>query len=96
MKATWMVSVVFGLAMSFAQAQEPAQGQGKPHGPPPEAINACSGKAAGAECSFTGHHGKTMTGTCKTGHEGSTLACHPNWHKHGEQGQGAPAPGTGQ
>lgn len=34
------------------------------HGPPPEAIAACKGKTAGADCSFTGRHDDTLTGTC--------------------------------
>jgi hypothetical protein len=37
---------------------------GRRHGPPPEAIAACKGKTAGAECSFTGRQNDTITGTC--------------------------------
>ncbi len=45
-------------------------------GPPPEASAACSGKAAGATCSFT-HHDRTLEGTCNTGPNGDALACMP-------------------
>lgn len=46
-----------------AQAQSP---QGRPHGPPPEAIAACQGQAVGAKVSFRGRRGETLTGTCES------------------------------
>lgn len=53
----------------------PARG-GPRHGPPPEATSACSGKTAGAACSFS-HHDRQLTGTCDAPPEGETLACRP-------------------
>jgi len=45
--------------------QSTEQQGGRPRmGPPPEAIAACSGKASGAACSFTGRQGEALTGTC--------------------------------
>jgi hypothetical protein len=62
---------LFGLSLLTAavQAQPSGGDQGGPdggrrHGPPPEAIAACKGKTAGADCSFTGRHDDTLTGTC--------------------------------
>jgi hypothetical protein len=44
------------------------QGQGGPggghRGPPPEAIAACQGKAAGTACNFVGRQNEPLTGTC--------------------------------
>jgi len=71
-------ALVLGLA-SWAQAQ-PAPGNGagnapanapgssEPprHGPPPEAMAACKGKAVGDSCSFVGRRGETLTGSCFT------------------------------
>lgn len=51
-------------------------GRGRHHGPPPEALSACSGKAQGATCSFT-HRDHTMEGTCEQGPQGDTTACRP-------------------
>jgi hypothetical protein len=45
----------------------PGNGSGRPPGPPPEAFQACSGKASGASCSMTMPDGKTLTGTCEAG-----------------------------
>ena len=56
----------------------PAGGPGGHHGPPPEALAACASLSAGASCSVT-FHGNTMSGTCRTGPDGSgTLACAPS------------------
>jgi hypothetical protein len=57
-------------------------GQNGPHrGPPPAAIDACKGKAAGAQCSFVGRNNQTLTGTCfvppAIGQNGMPLACRP-------------------
>lgn len=43
--------------------------------PPPEAIAACNGKAVGAQVSFTGRRGDTVTGTCQQ--IGEVLAARP-------------------
>ena len=55
-----------GTQPSGNQADGPGQGgQGRrPHRPPPEAIAACQGKAAGAACSFTGRENQPLAGTC--------------------------------
>ncbi|HUN94147.1 MAG TPA: hypothetical protein VMU33_18995 [Burkholderiaceae bacterium] len=43
----------------------PGNPDGRRHrGPPPEAIAACQGKAAGDACSFTNRRNETRTGTC--------------------------------
>lgn len=47
-----------------------------PHGPPPEAIEACSGLAEGATCAVT-LGGDTLDGTCARGPGGDALACRP-------------------
>lgn len=72
--ATILAALILGLA-SLAQAQ-PASGNSggsgpggaEPprHGPPPEAIAACKGKAVGDNCSFVGRRGETLAGTCFT------------------------------
>ena len=51
----------------FFSALACAQGTpaGKPPGPPPEAIAACTGKAVGAHVSFAGRRGETVNGTCE-------------------------------
>jgi len=48
---------------------------GQPPGPPPEAIAACNGKAEGAQASFTGRRGETVSGTCQK--IGQALAVRP-------------------
>ncbi|HZP68262.1 MAG TPA: hypothetical protein VFB32_18305 [Rudaea sp.] len=68
-----------------ASDQPPSQGGTHRHGPPPEAIAACSGKAADAACSFTGRQGETLQGKCfaprsRGDEQGSPhpLACRPD------------------
>lgn len=47
------------------------------HGPPAEAIAACANLRADDTCSFS-HHGRDLTGTCRTGPDGQgQLACAP-------------------
>ena len=53
------------------------RGEGRPHRPPPEALDACQGKAAGAGCSFQGKHGN-VEGTCFTPASDKPLACRPS------------------
>jgi hypothetical protein len=65
---------------SAALAQDsnsgPPQG-GHPPRPPPEALRACDGKAAGASCSFSlGEH--ALEGTCWTPASDKPLACRPS------------------
>jgi hypothetical protein len=61
------ISIIALLAtQAFAQnsnQQDPERGD-HPHGPPPEAIAACKGKAVDAACTFTGRQGEHLTGTC--------------------------------
>lgn len=41
-------------------------GRGGMQGPPPEAIEACSGKAEGESVTFAGRRGESLTATCRT------------------------------
>lgn len=82
-------------SLATGVSAQPA-GQGgseRPHGPPPEAVAACSGKASTAVCNFTDREGRQLTGTCfapprkgegKPGGQGDRpLACRPD---HGSDG----------
>ena len=61
---------------SSARAQ-PLADDGRPHGPPPEAITACNNKTEGATCSVQ-FRDRTIEGTCKNGPDGNgPLACAP-------------------
>jgi hypothetical protein len=83
-----------------AGAQNPPQGGNggeQRRGPPPEAIDACKGKAASATCTFTNREGEKMTGTCfappaKAGDqtESRPMACRPD-----RGGKNGPGPGKG-
>ncbi|MEI6226201.1 MAG: hypothetical protein WCS72_15770 [Deltaproteobacteria bacterium] len=53
----------------------PSRG-GAPRTPPPEAVAACSGKSAGASCTFQ-HKDRTETGTCFTPDASQAIACKP-------------------
>lgn len=60
------------------QGQPPGEheGQGGHHrGPPPEALAACKGLQAGADCSFTGRE-RTVSGSCFAPPD-RPLACRP-------------------
>lgn len=63
-----------------AAACLPDRPPGPPQGPPPEAIEACKGKAAGDDCSVT-HDGRTLNGKCvpppPNAPAGAPLACLP-------------------
>lgn len=61
------------LLAPLALAQE---GRPPPHGPPPEALQACAGKSQGAACSVT-FRGETLQGTCEAPPDGAALACRP-------------------
>ena len=52
-------------------------GQGQFQGPPPAALEACSGQTQGASCSFTTQNGNTINGQCITPPNISELACAP-------------------
>lgn len=60
-----LAATLFGALALAVQAQPQGGGAGEPRkGPPPEAVEACSGKAAGAACSFMGREGRQVSGTC--------------------------------
>ncbi|HEY0249892.1 MAG TPA: hypothetical protein VGC41_00110 [Kofleriaceae bacterium] len=86
-----LVPLAAMLAVSAARADHP-----KHHGPPQEAIDACANAKSGDPCSFTlpardgsGSAGPTISGTCDTPPEHSTLACKPA-HPPGGHGDGPP------
>jgi hypothetical protein len=55
----------------------PRGGPPGPHrGPPPEAVQACSGMKEGEACAVT-LDGNTLDGVCRSGPEGGSLACLP-------------------
>jgi hypothetical protein len=60
-----------------AAACMPDRPPGGRHGPPPEAVSACSALQAGATCSFAAPDGMQLTGTCRAGPDGATVACAP-------------------
>jgi hypothetical protein len=66
---------LFGLALfliaPLALAQAPS-----PPAPPQEAVDACTGREAGAACTFQ-QDGHSATGTCHAVPGGSTIACAP-------------------
>ena len=62
------------------QRNQPQQGQpqqGQFQGPPPAALEACSGQTQGSACSFTTQNGNTINGSCITPPNTSELACAP-------------------
>jgi hypothetical protein len=76
------------LAQSGSDTGPPPDQQGKrPHGPPPEAIAACKGKAVGTQASFTDRRGRTVSGACTQ--MGDVVAVPPPPHAQGEH-DGAP------
>lgn len=65
-----------GMQLAHADNAPPsAPPGGRPSGPPPEAITACSGKAAGDEVSFTLRDGHQLSGKCQL--ENGVLAARP-------------------
>jgi len=55
-----------------------ARPQGRHHGPPPEAVEACQSAEEGDDCSFD-LHDETIDGTCRKGrNEEQALACMPS------------------
>ena len=75
-----LILVTALLTTVYAQSTM-AQGdqRGGRRGPPPEAINACSGKSAGAACSFNGRNDEQLRGTCFSPQD-NDLACKPDGH----------------
>lgn len=60
---------------------------GRGHGPPPEALAACRGRARGATCTVTPPGGRAISGTCDSPAEDAPLACRPEGPPPGAQGQ---------
>ena len=80
-------AALLALAAGACQAQSaPPQGGpgGTPPGPPPEPVQACEGKAAGAQASFSGRDGRSITGVCES--VNGVLAVRP------ARGAGGPPP----
>jgi len=73
-----LASILLALPPAFAaSAGDEPRGRGH-QGPPPEALEACSGQAEGDACSFTGRRDDTINGTClNPPHREDTLACVP-------------------
>ncbi len=67
--------VVFTAPAVFAADDDTRQGNRR-HGPPQEAIDACSALTAGDTCTFVGRDEEELTGTCFAP-EGKELACKP-------------------
>lgn len=63
------------------------------HGPPPAAIAACKGLAAGAGCSFAGRENQNRSGTCFSPAADKPLACRPERGARGGQGGAGAAKG---
>lgn len=86
MPLKWVVVAVATLlaAEGMAQSTPPSGPGGTPPGPPPEAVKACEGKAAGAQASFTGRDGRSIQGVCESVQ--GVLAVRP------AQGAGGPPP----
>ncbi len=63
---------------STATAMPEGGGKGGHRGPPPEAIEACSGQAENDSCSFTSPRGDEITGSCIIPpHNEAELICAP-------------------
>jgi hypothetical protein len=72
------------LASTLGACQAQSAPGGKPPGPPPEAVQACQGKTAGAQASITGRDGRSFTGVCEN--VDGVLALRPS------HGNGGPPP----
>ena len=103
LRVTAMATAAGMAATVLAQPPAPPDGTMRPPpGPPPEAVQACSGLAAGTACSFTGRRGDTIAGSCSVPPPpdapaapdggGAVLACdNPAFHHH----HPPPDPGQG-
>ena len=77
---TKLLALLLGLTAAAAIAH--ADGKRKPpcH-PPPEAVDACDGRASGDACSFETPDGDTLSGSCFKPDDApgdAPLACKPN------------------
>ncbi|AWB65710.1 hypothetical protein C2869_04315 [Saccharobesus litoralis] len=75
-KVCWLL-IACGLCLSVSSMAEPQKK--RKFGPPPEAIEACKGKAEGQEVSFTTRRGDELDATCRKLPE--FLVAVPNKHK---------------
>lgn len=80
---------VFSILMLCAPLSDarPSPGNGGHRGPPPEALEACTGKSENDSCSFSGRHG-TVEGSCITPPQEESLACAPEGGPPEHSGQG--------
>lgn len=58
-------TMVFLLALTILLPTIASAGQGRPQGPPPEAIEACEGKSVGDSVEFSGRRGESIEATCQ-------------------------------
>jgi hypothetical protein len=66
-----------GMPMQSGPMQMPGgNGQSMPHRPPPEALDACSGRSDGDACAFIAPRGDQISGACHAP-SGNGLACIP-------------------
>jgi len=84
---TTLLAISVALISSSALAQRGGDdSQGQRRGPPPEAIEACSGSSEGASCQFSGRRGD-VSGTCFIPSESQgELACKPSNHRESNSG----------
>ena len=77
-KIVWAGALSLVLQVAQAQADSTIGGppSGRPSGPPPEAISACSGKSAGDTVTFTLRDGKQLSGKCQL--DNGVLAARPD------------------
>ena len=69
-KALKVITLLFAVATSTAIiACASGERGGRRQGPPPEAIEACSGKSEGESVTFSGRRGDTVKATCQTVNE---------------------------
>lgn len=73
---TTLFLLLYTAAPTSSARPDPGGGM-RPHMPPPEAVDACEGKQADAECSFTGRRNDIVVGTCITPPGLDELACAP-------------------
>jgi len=73
-KVTLIASLICLSPLIASAAGRP--GQGRPQGPPPEAIAACKDKSVGDSVTFTGRRGETLEATCQE--KDGKLAAVPN------------------
>jgi hypothetical protein len=80
-----LLLALIGAVMIFTAVATQAQGRrprGKRRGPPPQAIEACKGKAEGDTCSFESRRRGPIEGVCKRRRQPDMpLACRPNFRR---------------